>query len=109
MKISAWIVFFYALIILVGGVIGFSKAHSYPSLIVGVASALLLFACTLGMFRKSILAYTLALALILALTLFFAYRFTLTTKFMPSGMMALISALSLIFVLLRGKKKTRFS
>lgn len=109
MKISACIVLGYALIILLGGMMGYQKAHSYSSLIVGTISAILLFGCSIGMFRKSTLAYSLALALILALMLFFGYRFALTGKFMPSGMMILISGLSLFFVFQRRKKKAKFT
>lgn len=88
---------------------GFSQAHSLPSLIAGTVSAILLFACSLGMFKRSLLAYTLAMFLILALTIFFAYRFALTGKFMPAGMMIIISTLSLVLVLMRRKKKPKLT
>ncbi len=105
MKFSAWIVLVYALLILLGGLMGFRQAHSLASLVVGSVSAIILLVCASGMFRKSLLAYTLAMAFILVLTLFFAYRFALTEKFMPAGMMTMISALALLTVVFRSKKK----
>lgn len=108
MKTSAWIILIYAAIIFIGGMIGFKQAHSYPSLIAGSISALLLFLCALGMFNRSALAFTLALALIFALTIFFSYRFSLTTKFMPAGMMALVSLATLLVVFTQRKKKAKF-
>lgn len=107
MKMSAWIVLVYAILIFLGGMIGFNQAHSLPSLLAGSVSAFLLLTCSYGMFRRSMLAYTVAMVLILALTVFFGYRFTLTAKFMPSGMMALISAFCLLLVLTRRKKKVK--
>lgn len=109
MKLSACIVLTYALLIFVGGVIGFNQAHSLPSLIAGSLSALLLLACSLGMFKRSVLAYTLAMALILALMLFFSYRFVLTGKIMPAGMMAVISAFCLACIMMRRKKKIKLT
>jgi uncharacterized membrane protein (UPF0136 family) len=107
MKFSAWLVLVYALIILFGGIMGFKQAHSVPSLIVGVTSAVLLCLCAFGMFKRSTLAYTLSLVLMTGLTFFFAYRFLITFKIMPAGMMMLISAFCLTFVLSRRKRKAR--
>ncbi len=107
MNMSAWTVLIYALLILVGGMIGYNQAHSLPSLIAGVTFSLLLFACAIGMFKRSILAYTLSMVFILLLTFFFTYRYVLTAKFMPSGMMAIISAICFLFILTRARKKTK--
>lgn len=107
MKWSAWITLTYALIVMSGGIVGFTQAHSYPSLIAATLSATLLFMGAIGMFRKSILAYTLVVFVHLLLTLFFTYRYAITTKFMPAGLMIILSASSLIFILTKGKKKAR--
>ncbi len=109
MKFSAWVVCIYALLIFLGGMIGYYQAHSLPSLIAGTLSAILLFACAWGMFKNSALAYTFALALILALALFFGYRFTLTGKFMPSGMMTLMSIFALAIFFKYRKKKAQLT
>lgn len=107
MKMSAWVVLIYALFIFLGGMIGYNQAHSLSSLIAGTVSAILLLACGMGMFKKSTLAYTLALALILSLALFFGYRFVLTGKFMPAGMMIILSLLTLVIIFKRRKKKAK--
>lgn len=106
MKFSAWIVLVYAFIVFLGGIMGYVQAQSLPSLFAGIASATVLFVCAWGMFKRSFLAYSLAMVLILALTLFFGYRFALTGKFMPAGMMILVSAITLTVVFLQRKKKT---
>lgn len=90
-----------------GGMMGFTQAHSYPSLIAATLSAILLLMGAIGMFRKSMLAYTLVVFVHLLLTLFFTYRYAITTKFMPAGLMIILSASSLIFILAKGKKKAR--
>ncbi|QLH35141.1 MAG: hypothetical protein HWD61_02500 [Parachlamydiaceae bacterium] len=70
MKLSALVVFIFALLILIGGVIGFNQAHSVPSLIAGTASGVLLIICGFGILKRSVLAYTFAMIVIFALTLF---------------------------------------
>ena len=90
----------YAVLLAVGGVIGYTKAASRPSLIAGLASALaalLAFALSFrtpswngcGFCRRS------------ALVSLFGYRFAVKTrKFMPSGLLALVSLAVLAVVLL---------
>jgi uncharacterized membrane protein (UPF0136 family) len=79
-----------AVIVLLGGVMGFVKAKSKPSLIAGVISALLLGAC----FYMSTTSLTNGLAGALIMTavldLVFAMRFKKTGKFMPAGMMLIV-------------------
>jgi uncharacterized membrane protein (UPF0136 family) len=103
MKTSAWIILAYGLLVLVGGMIGYQKAHSVPSLIAGSVSAGLLLACAFGMFRNSVLAYYLSIALTFALSLFFIYRFAITGNFMPAGMMTVISICAFAFVVVKRK------
>lgn len=79
----------YALLLLAGGATGYYIAGSLPSLVMGTGTALLV--GILG-FLKSNYAHSAALVITLLLTGFFGYRFALTGKFMPAGMMALASA-----------------
>lgn len=109
MHLSAWIVLIYSLLILIGGMIGYSQAHSLPSLISGSIFGFLLLLCSIGMFKKSVLAYTLSLALSAMLTLFFFYRFIITMKLMPAGMMAIISLSTITFILWNRKRKKLYS
>ena len=88
-----YIVALYGILILVGGIIGHIKAGSNASLVMGVVFGLLLLIAAGGMFskrffKKSVIS---ALSLTLLLDAFFSYRYMATMKFMPSGMLALLS------------------
>ena len=82
----------YAILLAVGGVIGFVRARSRPSLIAGVGSAVgALVAMGLAI-MKSPVGFLLGFILALVLFVFFGYRYALRAhKFMPSGLMAVIS------------------
>ena len=93
----------YAALLAVGGIIGFVKARSRPSLIAGLASAaaalVALGLSTLGNRFGIPLGMTLAVVLFV----FFGYRYALQAhKFMPSGMLAVVSlvVLGVMFLLL---------
>lgn len=104
MKFNSTILFLYALLILTGGVFGYVKAQSLASLIMGTASSVLLLICAFASYRHSILGYFLGIALSSLLTLFFLYRYIGTQKFMPAGLMAIVS---FAVVLICTSKKAR--
>ena len=91
----------YAVLLAVGGVIGFVKAGSRPSLIAGLISAvaaLLALGLSMGNNRLGV-----PLGLILSITLFvlFGYRYAVKTrKFMPSGLLAVTSLVVLAVMFL---------
>jgi len=89
----AYIVAIYGFLILVGGVIGHLKAGSEASLIMGGISGLMLLMAAGGMFSKKYFKKSAFFALILTLALdaFFSYRFMTSMKFLPSGLLALVS------------------
>ena len=88
-----YIVAFYGLLILIGGIIGHIKAGSNASLVMGIVFGLLLLLSSGGMFSKKYFKKSIYSALILTLILdaFFTYRFLATMKFMPPGLLALVS------------------
>lgn len=88
----------YGALVLVGGLIGFAKAGSKPSLIMGGISSLLLFITSWGIYQGQPWASTAAFALPLLLTLFFLYRFSLSYAFMPAGLMVLLGIITLFLV-----------
>lgn len=104
MKNTAIFVLIYGLIILCGGMIGYKQAHSLPSLIMGTSFAVLLIMSALAIFKEYILGYFSAILLTAILACFFTYRYFLTHKFMPAGMMMTLSLILLSFFLFRKLK-----
>lgn len=91
----------YAILLAVGGVIGYLKAGSRPSLIAGSISslaALLALGLSIGNNR---LGVPLGLILSIALFVLFGYRYAVKTrKFMPSGLLAVASLIVLAVMFL---------
>lgn len=84
-------IFTYALLILMGGLMGHYKAASTASLVAGLLFGILLLGCALLVWKKQKIGAVIALVTTLVLDGFFTYRFCLTLKFMPPGLMSLIS------------------
>ena len=78
----------YALLLLIGGAIGYLKAGSNMSLIMGTVTAIIF--AILGLQRGRITDYV-TLALTTLMTLFFSYRLYSTQNFFPSGIIVLAS------------------
>jgi len=85
----------YALLLLVGGLIGFLKAGSLISLITSFCSVAVLLVAMVLALRGNPFGIRLASLVALFYLLFFTYRWWLTTFFFPSGMMATISLIAL--------------
>ena len=92
-QIVVWV---YIALLILGGLMGLIKAGSKASLI---ASSI--FAAVLALFALNILPFSYSWIILLVLLLFFGKRFLKGKKFMPSGMMTIMTlvALVLIFVL----------
>ncbi len=91
------ILWIYIILLLVGGLIGFFKAGSKVSLISSaVAAAALVLTAVPGLFGARV-ASGLADMVMAALLVVFAIRLTKTKKFMPSGLMLVITGLALFF------------
>jgi len=84
----------YAALVLAGGVVGYAKAGSKPSLIAGAASAVALLVAW-GWSRSSVGGLWLGAVVALALCVVFGLRLRKTGKMMPAGMMLAISVLAL--------------
>ena len=82
----------YAVLLAVGGIIGYTKAASRPSLIAGLASAVAAILALALSFQNPELGMGLGSAIAVLLFLFFGYRFAAKTrKFMPAGLLAVVS------------------
>src|SRR5436189_3410150 len=98
-QIAQWSLIVFGYFVVMGGIIGWKKAKSKASLISAVVADSLL----IGAFVVC-LAYNLSIGLLagtivcLLLAIVFMIRFYKTKKFMPSGMLLVLSALETILL-----------
>jgi uncharacterized membrane protein (UPF0136 family) len=107
MKVTATIVCAYAMLILVGGLIGHVKAASTASLISGITFGTALLLCAYAIAKGKMVAQYLALALTFFLDGFFTFRFAKTLHFVPAGMMSLFSLAVLIVIALKIRRTVK--
>lgn len=91
----------YGALVFIGGIMGFKKAQSVPSLVMGAVSGLLLFATSYGLHQGQSWAHLASFAIPLILTLFFLYRFSLSYAFMPAGLMVVLGIITLVLLYLK--------
>lgn len=103
MRLTGWIVLIYALIVFLGGIFGYIKAESVPSLIAGVLFAVILSTGAFALMNEKWIGMQIAIATTVLLGAFFLYRFTLSYKFMPAGLMVVLSAAMLAYLLIKRK------
>ena len=90
------ILWIYIVLLVVGGLIGFFKAKSQVSLIMSVGFAAALAVCAVNGLLDAKLARGLADVLMIALLVVFAIRLAKTKKFMPAGIMLLVTLAALV-------------
>lgn len=100
MKAAAWVTFFYAILILIGGVFGHLKAASSASFITAVVAGALLVLASIGMYKDHLFPCYFGIILIFILDAFFTYRWLLTMQFFPNGMLSILSLIVLVVVVL---------
>ena len=88
---STKILWVYIVLLVIGGLIGFLKAKSQVSLIMSVAFAALLSLCAAGVVFQPYVADILLAALLVV----FGIRLTKTRKFMPAGLMLVLTIATL--------------
>lgn len=86
------VLWIYIVMLVVGGLIGFLKAKSKVSLIMSVSFAALLVLCAL----RIVFQVYVADILLAALLVVFAMRLGKTKKFMPAGMMLILTLAALV-------------
>ncbi len=85
------ILWIYIIVLVAGGLYGFLKAKSKPSLIASVAFAAALSLCAADIIFKAYVADILLAALLVV----FGMRLAKTHKFMPSGLMLVLTLATL--------------
>jgi uncharacterized membrane protein (UPF0136 family) len=88
------VLWIYIVLLLVGGLIGFLKANSKVSLITSAVFAAVLVLTQTGIFDPRV-ARNLVNVLLAVLLVVFAIRLAKTKKFMPSGLMLVLTILVL--------------
>lgn len=99
----------FGFIVLTGGVMGFVKAQSLMSMIMGGAFGILLMTCGLFVYKGSIPFFFTAAFTTIFLHLFFLYRFLKSFAIMPAGLMVLLTTAvgaPLVYFLTRHVKET---
>lgn len=86
------VLWIYIVLLVIGGLIGFLKAKSRVSLIMSVSFAALLALCAAGVVFMPYVADILLAALLVV----FAIRLSKTKKFMPSGLMLILTLAALL-------------
>lgn len=80
----------YSLLLIIGGLIGFFKAGSMISLLMGVGSGLILGFCAWSYHQGNRLQCLWVIGVTSAITLFFAVRFLQSYKIFPPAVMTLV-------------------
>lgn len=89
------ILWIYIVLLLIGGLIGFLKAGSKVSLIASAVSAALLIIASIPSLLQPGIREILVQSILAALLVIFAVRLTKTKKFMPSGLMLVLTLATL--------------
>ena|SRR5579872_722658 len=96
---ASLMLFIYAFLIFLGGIIGYIKAGSGMSLMMGLVFGTLLMICALAIYKRKIVGIWIALGLVIILDAFFTYRFMKTQSFLPSGLFSLLSLVTLFLMI----------
>lgn len=86
----------YGLLAALGGIWGYVKSKSKPSLISGCVSGILLFIAAGIQIRGDSIGLAIAKVVVLLLVAVFTVRLIKTSKFMPSGIMLIAGIITLI-------------
>lgn len=105
MKIHAYLIILYAILVITGGVMGLIKAGSVASLAMGCFFGVLLLGSSVALYKQKKVGYLWAFIFTTILFLFFSYRFFKTGTFVPGGIMSIVSLLILVRLLLVPPKK----
>ncbi|MFQ5865498.1 MAG: TMEM14 family protein [bacterium] len=101
---ASYIILAYGILVLVGGILGYVKSQSLPSIISGGIFGLLIIASAILMLKGMAVGTYSALVISVFLAAFFLYRFIGSHKFMPAGLMIILSLISVITLIINLRK-----
>lgn len=109
-KLSRTTSIIYGFILFAGGVMGYVKANSEISLIMGTVSGIaILWSCYSANIRPKF-AYLIVISISILLALSFSIRLAVTKSFFPTGFMLIVSSTSYVLVSrgwIKSREKTR--
>ena len=91
---NAKVLWVYIVLLIIGGLIGFLKGKSQVSLVMSMGFAVALSLCAAGVIFREYVADILMVALLIV----FTARLIKTNKFMPSGLMLIVTMLALFLM-----------
>lgn len=91
-----YLLYIYAALLIFGGLIGYKKAGSKISLFMGIASGIIVFSGCLLIKSNPSTGFLIILVTAAILTTAFAIRLKKTKKFMPSGLLIIVSLIALV-------------
>ncbi len=97
---TVFILVLYSGLLVAGGLMGYFTAGSLVSLVSGLLSGIAVFGASLAVMRGYRQGFYSAMGLTIALMVLFNWRYMASGKFMPGGMMAIVSALVLVALIL---------
>lgn len=106
MKNQAIAIWIYALVLMIGGLIGFLKAGSLASLLTATFFTAALIKCGISVKQSNPYAYNMSLVMLSLLLVFFIFRFISTYKFMPSGLAAILTFSVLAYLIVAKRTAT---
>jgi uncharacterized membrane protein (UPF0136 family) len=95
----------FGILTIAGGVIGYVKAGSMPSIIAGSISGILLLVAAFLLPDHRVAGLAIGLIVSLLLAGQFIPKFIRTGKVMPAGMMSILSAIGIIMAIVAWTKK----
>ena len=101
MQTTAIIVWVYGALVLAGGAMGWAKAKSKPSLISGIVFGVALGFFGYGIYQGHTSDIRVAAAIAGLLGVIMGIRFAKSKKFMPAGLVAILSVVVVALLLLR--------